>query len=985
MPVPSSQAILNQFSPDLTTDAAISVDPTATPSSAEILAGLEQKEQVDTQVNTIAAQPQIAVQAPTPTAPSPQDETVALSAAKGGYDMLAHIIGGPVDLVNAAISMLPSYTTVDPVSGQETEVQPGEATGAPFLGSKHVRDLFTWLGATNVEADTYAEHVAERVGAEVVGVAPMILGGVGAMMTRPTATPIPTGQGVDTFRRIVRGYVDQYRRNPVMASTTEVGGAVGSGVGIGTVDYLYANDETTSPYVKDIYKILAGMTGGLTGGIAPPVVVLGARVGTSPIRGVRNLVTGESATRQVITQHVSKDMVVEAVGGPSAADEMVRKLDAYNTATLGAPTPTTVGVLNHPGLVTLEAEMVKRNPVLLEKLSASRVDHINASNNALAALDLDEIGPEVITAAIKQRVDKMTMAADRRIENLRQALVENRETYATPEEYSLDAANLVTAGRAQYTKDSEILYGTRDRLATEQNAVIDGALLFNGVKKNLDAQGKASNIDPAVNKLHKDIIAATSERGKPSARVPFKELLIIQKRVNAEIRTARSAAKNPDSAGHSTSGEALEELAVLKTSVEDTLEAMTDYPDVLDATQIAKQYTVDNRAKYKNPSINTNFPVDVYAKPDSAALERLLSTPRTQTADIDAFIVASGNEAKAVASIENYMIASLWDSAADVDGTLRLTDFNHFKTNKVVKKLLTDGRFPGLREKLGSIETATAEVLAVKGAMTRRLDNIRSGATRFLLDNRPEEAVESMMKSKFPAKAAGNIRQMLRHSPEAQEGFKALIWDNITRKTQPTDYEGFETLGQIIRQDPGKFTLEIEKHINTFRAAGFDHEHIKNMKTAVRMMQTTKNTAQHARFDAGELLNRARTPLEKLGEAIPMQTVLSLAYGIKRGVIGVGFASGYVGSRILRSQVENLNDMQINSVLSEFFINPEFAKKMLTPTKEMRLVPIKFRDRVIKRTFIQAYLIEAGMMEIEDSEEIKQVDSGPIRFRERGN
>lgn len=169
---------------------------------------------------------------------------------------LANVLGAPVDVANALVGRVRGAMQPGHVPGQAPRSM---AAAEPALGSAHLRRLLTEMGAGYQSLEELPSSVRPLARAgEVVGeslpfaAAPLAAartGAKGGMLTRPM--------------------LEAARRNPGAFAATEMGGAVGAGMGAGAAETLFPGSRA------------AGMAGEVAGGVLSPVGRLTSAVRTA--------------------------------------------------------------------------------------------------------------------------------------------------------------------------------------------------------------------------------------------------------------------------------------------------------------------------------------------------------------------------------------------------------------------------------------------------------------------------------------------------------------------------------------------------------------------------------------------------------------------------------------------------------------------------------------------------------------------------------
>lgn len=283
---------------------------------------------------------------------------------------LSEVLGAPVDLGNWVLS----------AAGLDSDT--------PFLGSKHIREMFEDMGVMGQEKDTMLQNIGKEVGRNVAG-----FGFTGAL----ARSSLKTG--------VFEPMMDVIRQSPMKAALAEMGISLPMGAG----------GHIGKEWGEEIGMGEAGeLTGQLVGALSPG----GVAALSMPFKGIKTAAQAANETIGFTTK------AKRTAAGKFIRENMTREADLAAYKPDDYPefgVPTTGELLDDPGLMALHRQRQLLDVGASNELQLAKRQSVKSGLSEFAGGD-----PAKARAAFQKKVDdavnKISQRADQQAEILQKRI-----------------------------------------------------------------------------------------------------------------------------------------------------------------------------------------------------------------------------------------------------------------------------------------------------------------------------------------------------------------------------------------------------------------------------------------------------------------------------------------------------------------------------------------------------------------------------------
>ena len=843
---------------------------------------------------------------PTPT-PAPQQQQqqqapgVIVQLPIGVAEGISDVTGLPADLIGNLMSSA-ARTGVNPsvpgTSGPRRKVTLGEIFGDVSSARDFLLSMFTKLGIPDVEATTVAERIARR-GAQEIGaaIAPFNRGpGRAGLIARSPAAGVAAGAAAEAAPAIAKGFG--------------------------------ASQET-----QDIASLAAD----LIASVATDFGLSGAGRGIE--RGARKVSDfGRGAERKGRVE--AGETLQRAIGDP----ETPAKLEAAKGKDLTAGQASA-----EPAITALETQMAATSPEFNRTLR-TKVAEQSAANRAL----LDEVAPsgdsDAIAASINERVTRVRDATENRIAQgqteINRQLAQGGDPQAANEAHN----TFLREQRRDFKNKQSNLFNAVD---PSNEGRFDAMPLIQAAKK--EGQAKAGrlprdvprNVINLIEKLVVPTIRQTETKAgtrfsasinvpgqKPVKKTGFKTRAQAMKWVEENfgpvaeqvpfehLRELRSTVLNEirrENATGAPNRKKLKSLGDILEGANKSLDGIADdaaFPDIAERYATARAYTAKNAPIYNEGPI---FRVTREGKPipiSETTNEFIRGRGRKEKTDL--LISQLQRDPAQMKLFEDAMITDL--TSTTVNGVINPTKLRLWRKNN---KHIID-RLPRLRDILNDIEKTQARV----DQLGLRLNRIQGAADQrtaaLFLNGDPAKAVNDVLNSPNPGKAAKRVKVLVGRDPQALAGLRRVLWNDLEVRGAGRGVEVGAQRFDTLSSDGLRNALDDNEAV--FREWGFNDTDI----AAVRKVIEDTRTTERIRIPSGA---GGEPPLPHVSLKQRITTIFSRAFNVQRGAVGAPFVITEGVTREVVTQLENMTNAHSRRLLKEALLDADFASNIIKASR----------------------------------------------------
>ena len=747
----------------------------------------------------------------------------ATQVPAGFNEGLANALGLPVDLVAGALRMAGAPIGETPFGGSASIKKGMGFIGAnpdaiPISGDaeKYLRAAGRGAG----EAVTMQGFVGGLTRLGLSEVAPKTTDVLNKLMGGRSPTTGPGG----TVREATRAVA------PVLENAV-----IGAGGGAGA--------EAAMETVPDKYKPIAGMGGGMAGGLSTSGLLKGVEAIVPPVRSaVQNFFNPVTEAGQY------RAAVKRAADSVTSVERSKDILENEPLEVLPGSKMTSPEVLEDQKLGSLMLERQKNDAAPFMERRGERA--------AARTEALDQAAPPGSPIAVSQKLDRELQNLENKERQITQQDLRGAQNAATnlgaqqpPEATGSTMRSLLDAAKRPMREWRTRLYEAVDpegRIQVVSSQIRDAA------------QRVMANYDPLSEPMTGKIKGIYDDAGKLGDNTPFKSLVAFDKRVNAAMseELAKTGTETPEyylltqvkKAVASSINDAVENQAAQDAravaagnpppggTISDRIDqwvkdfyAQKEGGAAKPAAQPAKPMQEDidaiNAAKRGHALYSQTFkegPVGEalasaggpgrYKVLDSKVGDKFFRTGPAGHEGMQSYMAAVGSDPAAVGVMRDHIVSSMKREAMTAEGTI---DPQRFATwRKKYQDALRE--VPDLERQFSNAATATETAARSAADATTAVNNFQTGLTKQLLKLGSEADVVKTVGTVFGKTDA--VRQMrslfnqVKADPDAVNGLRRSIVDYIKQRFISTTEEGFSGVDKM---NPGGF----QKFVRDNRAA----------------------------------------------------------------------------------------------------------------------------------------------------------------------
>lgn len=828
---------------------------------------------------------------------------------RGAVSGMANILGAPASVAE----MIPGSKKTGPLVFMPT--------GIPFLtpdAIKAIPDAFNdataalfGAQAPRKQPDGVAERIAHRVGEEVgammvpAGTAVRVAEKIGPAVAR-AAIPEATGRKIaDFFRQAPAKMVDSAATAPGRFVGKETTAATAAGGGAGVVNELTGKAQVDAQGQQPTALQNAGD-------------LVGAIMGL-----------GATATGAKVVD-AGKTVAKSMTGSQQFGDEVIRNVAADEVARMAGVTPNKEGIIDTAAL----ADQIMGSPKVSEKIPGfveSTADRTR--NQGLAAAEYGrQGGPN--SGAYAGRRDENTKAID-------DALRASEPTGATPgalsSELELERTRRLTdAGVAAQTASEEADAAVRP--------------LVPGDTPSARGNTVRSELETSQTAAHQATAEAYERAGindNPLAPTTLAEALDSVTAALPHADRVDTPQGLIDAIANIPPGTpiTMREASALKTRLLGLQEKAGAEPGGRNAVRVLGQYidavenviqggiTAEQRAALGEARTLRRAEGDAFERKGDPVADILSTRPggqprmrdenvarlSTRTDALDRILQQADTPATRTA-LRNQLLSNA--DTATAEGIQRFTQ-------EYGEQL---GRFPGLADELTRAQTARGGQATARQAETDLMREIgpqgRGVVAKYLQygDENAQKAMQGVIASKDPARAADELLSFVNDDPKAVEGARKVFWDIMQKKTR-SEGSTTKTLSGVQPYLPAalkRFTDDPAVGAVAERLYRDNPEHWENIKKVAETIQGVDVR------NAAKAPNTSGTPQGLQGGYLPTgETIASRVFAVERGVVSPAFAALNVVGIMARKATKSAQVAAVNAAVDKALLDPDFAAALL--------------------------------------------------------
>ncbi len=833
--------------------------------------------------------------------------------ARRGAEGVMNVLGLPVDLANAALSL-----TGLPVSDK------------PFLGSKSFKDSADQANEITNRAiglpppKTQPANAAERVFGRIAEE-------VGAMAVPAGAALKKADQGIQAARKLpslARMFVEPAAVNPARFVSKETAAATAAGTGAGIaneVTHAAGYDEKSTGHdVGDLVGAMAGLT---TYGVGSHVL--------PKLGEVFNAVRGSPNYADKVVRDSVTDTLIDAAGAkPSAPGQPVDTENLVNTIMGGRRVAekvpgyveSTADRAQSPGLAALEYS--RQSGPNSGEFTQRRAENTQAIDNAINRSE-PQGNPGALRSELELERDRRLTDADVLAQNARED-AERAALPLTPQSTPAARGNTVRTGledaRDAARQRTDSAYATADvsgnpadpvSLADTLDGVTNGltqverGLAPRSVIDRVRQLGQTAEPGPVDTGILDAAGNPITRAPEPPAPVTLKEATDLKSELQ---RLQRAALADPRA----------------EQGGRNAARVLGRYIDAVDgyiATNLSpaeqEALTAARGAKFDEAEAFTRR-----GDPVAGALARNEGGfPQMRDERVAATFVDPANMDRLFAQADTPAVRQAIReevlSRADLRNPEAIQSFQQDYQEQL-------RRFPGLNDEIaraGELRGAEAAATGAQSALMREIGpQGRSVVAKYLQygDENAEKALRGVLAAKDPARATDELLGFVNDDPKAVEGARKVFW-NIMQKTAR---RAGETTADISGAQPW-LPKALDRFVNDPATAAVAErlyrdapEHWNNIKEISGAIQGL------------DLRNSAKAPntsgtAQGVSNVLTPETLQSRFYQYKAGKISGSFLATSIAAVAGRRAVARARADAVGRMLDEALLNPEVAATLL--------------------------------------------------------
>lgn len=867
----------------------------------------------------------------------------ATQAPAGFNEGLANALGLPVDLVAGALRMAGAPIGETPFGGSASIKKGMGLVGAnpediPISGTAEKYIRAAGRGAGEAVGMQGTAGGLTRMGLDVV--APKTADIMNKIMGGRAPTTGPGGK----IREAVRAVA------PVSENAL-----IGAGGGAGA--------EAAMEAVPDRYKPIAGMGGGMAGGLSVSGLMKGVEALVPPVKSaVQNFFNPVTEAGQY------RAAAKRAADNVTSVERAKDILENEPREILPKSQPTTPEVLADQKLGSLMLERQKNDAAPFMERRGERA--------AARAEALDQAAPAGSPVAVSQKLDRELRNLENQEQQITQqdlrgaqAAAANLGVQQPPEATGSTMRNLLDAAKREMRDWRTRLYEAVDPQGRIQ-------VVSSPIRET--AQRVIADYDPLAEPMTGKIKGIYDDATKLGDNTPFKSLVAFDKRINAAMseELARTGVETPEyllltqvkRAVASSINDAVENQAA-----QDARAAAAGNPppggtisDRID--QWVKDFYAQKEGAPARPSAPTakvtQEDIDainaakrghaVYAQtfkegPVGEALKSAGQQGRYRVLDsqvggkffrpgpaghegMQAYMGAVGSDPAAVAVMRDHIVSSMKREALTPEGTIDPQKFANWR--KKYQDALRE--VPDLERQFDNAATATQTAERSAADATTAVNNFQTGLTKQLLGLNDNADVAKTVGTVFgktdAARQMRNLFNQVKADPDAVNGLRKAIVDHIKQRFISTTEEGFSGVDKM---NPGGFQKFMRDNRATLKQA-LDPKQIRSLELLAadlhREARTVSGALMPGRSATGQLggeeVKQGKSIISTLlqtGATLGAGGLGSFAAGTPGAIIGAG---GIIGASVLHHlRMAGLDN--IDKLLTRAMLEPDFMLELL--------------------------------------------------------
>lgn len=862
----------------------------------------------------------------------------------GFNEGLANALGLPVDVVAGALRMAGAPIGETPFGGSASIKKGMGLVGAnpeniPVSGTAEKYIRAAGRGAGEAVGMQGTVGGLTRMGLDVV--APKTADVLNKMMGARAPTTGPGGQIKEAARAV--------------APTIE-NAIIGAGGGAGS--------EAAMEAVSDKYKPIAGLGGGMAGGVSVSGLLKGAEAIIPPVKSaVQNFFNP-------ITEAGQRRAAASQLAGNVSSVERAKDILANEPQEiLPGSKPTTPEVLGDQKLGSLMLERQKNEAAPFMERRGERA--------GARAEALDQAAPPGSPVAVSQKLDRELQNLEGRERQLSQQDLAGARQAAEalgvqqpPEATGSAMRNFLDAAKREMRDWRTRLYEAVDPQGRIQ-------VVSSPIRET--AQRIIADQDPLAEPITGKIKGIYDDATKLGDNTPFRSLVAFDKRINAAMseELARTGVETPEynllaqvkRAVASSINDAVENQAAqdaravaagnpppggtiadrIDQWVKDFYAQKEGAPSPKPAAQLAKitQEDIDaiNAAKRGHALYAQTFKEGAvgealksagqqgrYRVLDSQVGSKFFKPGPAGHEGMQSYMAAVGSDPAAVGVMRDHIVSSMKREAMTPEGTIDPQKFANWR--KRHQDALRE--VPDLERQFANAATATETAARSAADASTAVKNFQTGLVKQLLglDNSADvsRTIGEIFGKTDAVRQMRNLFNQVKADPDAVNGLRRAIVDDIKKRFISTTEEGFSGVDKM---NPAGFQKFVRNNRAALRQA-LDEKQVKALELLAadlhREARTVSGSLLPGRSATGQLEGeQARqgksiiSTLLQAGATLGAGGLGSVAGGTPGAIIGAG---GVIGASTLH-HMRMAGIDNIDKLLTRAMLEPDFALELL--------------------------------------------------------
>lgn len=845
------------------------------------------------------------------------DDTISIIMREGRRG-LSHMVGAPVDLVNAGLRALGLPVSDTPFLGGNFN---DAVIGAPATAAA----AMTGGSAEGPVPQDAIQRVAGRVGREV-GASLPLLGGSLALGARTTA------EAARNAGPLTRMFVAPAATAPGELISREIGAATASGLGAGIANEAVGNPQSGDNFWSDFLGSLAGV-----GVAAIGDSIIGAgRNALAALRSDPRMmddVAAQEVVDRIINNSTDMGRQFDQTGRVDAAPlarqlrspSQVEQIVPGYTANIGDRT-------GDPQLMTLVQNQDALSP---GAATARRIANERAIDAAIATATPTG-DPAQFRAALEANRDaQIAEALD--AEELARAIFGEAEQAVQPSMREATArgsslrSGLQAAADANSARVSEAFRPIKE--AAVEVPIAPLAERFGAVTEDLPLNDR-TRFMPSEASVPKRLLPPEPDAPVPTGlldasgnpitrapapvdgRVPLREVTSTRSGLSDDIRAARAARQN--------------QAARVATQYRDEID---EYMDAILPPQLRSQYETarkmrfDHGERFERPGTGIGETLRPregggYALDDSAVPGRFAQPDQGNLNDLRALLREAGSDPRVRNSLADEVLA-------DVQ-TRGLIERPQQLQRYMDERQVLLGEFPELRDQLqraGVAKEYLTDIEKASAATQKRLTTPgRLAQANYLKygDEATVDAVRNLTSGPKPREATKELLEAAGGTAEARQNARAALWEVVkTKKFSAPNAAGGE------RWSPRKLKEMFDDPKIAAVAEELWSDDPKQLADVKELFAALAGAEGSVRTRAPNTSGTPQALTGKFDPALSITSLASRARSVQRGFMSPSIALVDVAATWLRRRSVQVQARAIDTLASAAFNNPDMAADLL--------------------------------------------------------